>query len=257
MFDLSTNISTSPTAMTSHELHTFDQIEDANLPGSLPTLRKQYISFAKTHTEDLPSRIERLWYINPFGQEIRPKPNSKVLESIGEASTVVYSIGSLYTSIIPCLVLRDVGARIASPGVKYKILILNGCLDRETKAKGMVFTAKDFIAAIADACASSRMQSSIAVKAEESTYSQYVTHLIHLQGEGTPQVDRAELAKLGIECVKLYGRKNEGGDGGMLYDGTALGQAIKAIIGGNKGLGGMSRRNTLADTLNSASIARS
>lgn len=38
-----------------------DLIEDANLPGSLPTLRKQYIEFSKSGEEDLSSRIERVW----------------------------------------------------------------------------------------------------------------------------------------------------------------------------------------------------
>ncbi|KAG4433166.1 hypothetical protein IFR05_011350 [Cadophora sp. M221] len=186
----------------SKELSEHDTIEDANLPGSLPTLRKQYISFAKTHTADLPSRIERIWYINPYGQEMRPAANPKVLRSIEDASAVVYSIGSLYTSIIPCLVLRDVGKRIreAGRGV-YKILILNGCLDRETRA-----------------------------------------------GEGTPRVEKEELGRLGVECVRIYGRKKEGEDGGMIYDGTALGQALEAIIGGVKRTPGVSRRNTLGIT---------
>lgn len=120
----------------------------------------------------------------------------------------------------------------------------------------MVFSAKDFIAAIADACASSRASTGMKVVAEESTYKEYVTHLIHLQGEGTPMVEKAELARLGIECVKLYGRKDGDGEGGMLYDGTALGQALKMILGGNTGLGVVSRRNTLVDTLNSGGISR-
>lgn len=145
---------------------------------------------------------------------------------------MIYSIGSLYTSIIPCLVLRDVGSKLASANVRYKILILNGSLDRETRAAGgLEFTAKDFIAAIADACVSSRSPSTAAVgttiKAREEDFKLYVTHLIHLQGEGTPRVPKEELAQLGIECVKLYGRKNNSGDGGMIYDGTALGQAME------------------------------
>jgi 2-phospho-L-lactate transferase/gluconeogenesis factor (CofD/UPF0052 family) len=228
------------------EVKAHDHIEDANLPGSLPTLRKQYITFAKTHTEDLPSKIERIWYINPYGQEIRPAPNPKVLSSIDEASAVIYSIGSLYTSIIPCLVLRDVGEKIANAkGLKYKILILNGSLDRETRASGTSFTAKDFITAIARACASSRGQI-----LEEEDLREYVTHVIHLQGEGTPRVEKEELARMGVECVRLYGRRNgDGPDGGMIYDGTALGQALEAIIGGaKKGAIDRSRRNTLGNT---------
>lgn len=119
--------------------------------------------------------------------------------------------------------------------MRYKILILNGSLDRETRAAGGVeFTAKDFIAAIAHACASSRSPSTAAtgtmVKAREEDFRSYVTHLIHLQGEGTPRVPKEELARLGVECVKLYGRKNESGDGGMIYDGAALGQALEVRL---------------------------
>lgn len=95
----------------SNELVEHDRVEDANLPGSLPTLRKQYIAFQKDLIEDLPSRIDRIWYINPYGQEIRPAANPKVIDKINGTQCVIYSIGSLYTSIIPCLILKDVGKR--------------------------------------------------------------------------------------------------------------------------------------------------
>ncbi|OWO99226.1 hypothetical protein B2J93_1114 [Marssonina coronariae] len=226
----------------SKELSEHDYIEDANLPGSLPTLRKHYISFAKEHTEDLPSRIERIWYINPYGQEIRPAANPKVLTSIEGASAVIYSIGSLFTSIVPCLILRDVGAKIAAASnAKYKILVLNGSLDRETRAGGKDFTARDFVGAIADACASSRGKGAVG----EAGWREYVTHVIHLQGAGAPRVEKEELASMGVECVRIYGRKREGEDAGMVYDGTALGQTLEAIIGGKRRSAGVSRRNTL------------
>ncbi|KAK0123633.1 hypothetical protein ONS95_008648 [Cadophora gregata] len=280
-------ISMSPRTLANRALsltdHDLGEAEDANLPGSLPTLRTQNINFAKSHTEDLPSRISRIWYINPYGQEIRPAANPKVLSSIEEASTVVYSIGSLWTSIVPCLVLRDVGGRIIKAGVKYKILILNGSLDRETRAVGMEFTARDFVGAIADACASSSSASASSSsktrsgtgvgqspsllgvqskswvdaggrwpavidgkgRVSKENWRDYVSHVIHLQGEGTPRVEKEELGRLGIECVRIYGRKNEGEGGGMIYDGTALGQALDAIIGGAKRAQGVGRRNTL------------
>jgi 2-phospho-L-lactate transferase/gluconeogenesis factor (CofD/UPF0052 family) len=232
----------------SKELSEHDHIEDANLPGSLPTLRKQYITFAKDHAADLPSRISRIWYINPYGHEIRPSANPKVLSSLEDASAVIYSIGSLYTSIIPCLILKGVGEKIASNvNLKYKILILNGSLDRETRAIGGVeFRARDFVRAIVEACAGEEV--------EEERWREFVSHVIHLQGEGTPRVEKVELAGLGVECVRIYGRKKDGGgggggggEGGMIYDGTALGQALEAIIGApsRKGPLDRSRRNTL------------
>ena len=243
----------------SRELTAHDHIEDANLPGSLPTLRKQYITFQKSHTADLPSRIERIWYINPYGQEIRPAPNKKVLSALEQASVVVYSIGSLYTSIVPCLILRGVGEGIVGAGgvngiananVRCKILILNGSLDRETRwCEGIVgeggetreFGARDFIAAIADACAYSRGRSG---SVPEEEWREYVTHVIHLAGDGTPRVEKEELRRLGIDVVRIYGRK--GGEG-MVYDGIALTQALEAVMGSPKRdfRGDKSRRNTL------------
>lgn len=194
-----------------------DLIEDATLPGSLPTLRKPYINFRKEGTprgrsrgggggngggdgdirkdaegtnegennneeneqeegegdeddededeQDLPTRIDRIWYINPYGHEIRPVPNPKVLAAIRGATAVVYSIGSLYTSIMPSLILRGVGDAIAGvpsgphqqqqhqqeqgQGPRYKILILNSANDRETGPRASPFTAADFVRAIA------------------------------------------------------------------------------------------------------------
>ena len=92
-----------------------------------------------------------------------------------------------------------------------------------------------------------------------------------------PGVDKEELARWGVECVRLYGRKGgdgvggeqgmggkggkegEGGEGekgeekgeeggkgegGMRYDGRALAQALGAILGG-RARGERSRRNTV------------
>ena len=215
--------------------------EDANLPGSLPTLRKPNIEFSKVEEEDLPARIERIWYINPYGQEIRPATNPKVVEAVRGAEAVVYSIGSLYTSIVPSVVLRGVGeALAAATGLRYKVLILNGSLDRETGPRCKPFGAVDFVKAIARAGEESRGRMG---PVGEEVCGSYVTHLIHLEGEGTPRVDRQELAGLGIDCVRLYGRK--GDDGKMRYDGKALGQALEAILGNGDKRPDKSRRNTL------------
>lgn len=218
------------------------QEEDANPPSTLPTLRGASIAFSKTYEgrPPLPARIERLWYINHYGHEMRPHPNARVLSALNTAEAVVYSIGSLYTSIIPSLILRGVGDAVAK--TRFKILILNGSLDRETDG----FRASDFIAAIVRAGEESRGNFySMAEEGkglEELTVRRYVTHLIHLEGEGVPVVDREVLAGWGIECVRLYGRKGE--YGGMSYDGKALSQALGAILG-KREPGVRSRRNTL------------
>ena len=214
-----------------------DTVEDANLPGSLPTLRKQNIVFTKTEEQDLPTRIERIWYINPYGQEIRPPINPKVVTAIKDSQSLIYSIGSLYTSIVPCLILKGVGTAILDSAIKYKILLLNGTLDRETGPSSSPFTALDFVQAIARAC----KESGGSISASEgSELRKYVTHLIYLEGERVPKVDRTELSALGIECVRIYGRRE---NGQVRYDGKALGQALEVITG----RGDRIRRMTMGD----------
>ncbi|KAF2190268.1 UPF0052-domain-containing protein [Zopfia rhizophila CBS 207.26] len=221
------------------EMH--DRIEDANLPGSLPTLRKQYITFSKSDEEDLPAKIERIWYINPYGQEIRPPANPRVVEALKECQTVIYSIGSLYTSIIPSIILKGVGEVLSSPSIRHKILILNSTNDRETGPSSSPFSALDFIASIAKAGAESR---GFMGEVRKGEFRAYVTHLIHLQGLGTPRVDKEELAELGIETIRVYGRRVDG-ENYLRYDEKALVQALEVTMG-RKGPGvERSRRNTL------------
>ena len=141
-----------------------------------------------------------------------------MLEAINVAEALIYSIGSLYTSIVPSLILHGVGAAIArSGGPRFKILILNGSLDRETGG----FSASDFVAAIARAGEESR---GITFDRDEDVgkevWARYVTHLIHLEGDGVPGVDKEELGRWGVECVRMYGRKAE--DGTARYDGRAV-----------------------------------
>ena len=214
-----------------------DAAEDANLPGSLPALRQPNIEFSKLGEEELKSQIERIWYINPYGQEMRPAANPKALEVIRKSEAVIYSIGSLYTSIAPSLILRGIGEAIAtSSSLKYKILIVNGSLDRETGG----FEAKDFVAAISRAAEESQQRMGVA---DVSVYHRYVTHLIYLEGEGTPIVNKQELAWWGVECIRLYGRRSANGK--MIYDGKALSQALSAILGKKDPRRDKSRRNTL------------
>ncbi|KAL3460379.1 hypothetical protein BJX64DRAFT_187498 [Aspergillus heterothallicus] len=255
--------------------------EDDQPPGFLPHLRNKNITFSKTDNEDLPARITRIWYINPYGQEIRPRANPRVLESLRDAQAIIYSIGSLYTSLIPSIVLQGVGQAIVSSPARHKILILNGSLDRETGPASDPFTAVDFIEAITRAGEESRgrhfldtattspstttnpshnafppFQVEVNGLALSLPYTSYVTHVLHLDGPGTPSVDKDRLAEMGIESLRLYGRKivSTGAGGvddpvGMRYDSGGLTQALEMVLG-KKGDAmlrgeGLSRRNTL------------
>lgn len=250
--------------------------EDDQPPGFLPHLRKKSINFSKSEHEDLPARITRVWYINPYGQEIRPRANPRVLESLRDSQAIIYSIGSLYTSIIPSLVLQGVGQAIVSSPARHKILILNGSLDRETGPPSDPFSAMDFIEAITRAGEESRGRTKLEPTPASTSasdieafpsltlddgglslpYTSYVTHVLHLEGPGTPHVDRDRLSEMGIETLRLYGRKIVSSQGetvieiptGMRYDSTGLIQALEVVLG-KKGdgmlRGAASRRNTL------------
>ncbi|KAL2830032.1 hypothetical protein BDW59DRAFT_141644 [Aspergillus cavernicola] len=246
--------------------------EDDQPPGFLPHLRNKNINFSKSENQDLPARISRIWYINPYGQEIRPRANPRVLESLRDAQAIIYSIGSLYTSIVPSLILQGVGQAIISSPARHKILILNGSLDRETGPPEDPFSAVDFVEAVTKAGEESRGRvspdanpiTSPLLPANLSTplpYTSYITHVLHLEGPGTPNVDKDSLAAMGIETLRLYGRKiissssqSDGGTGtegpmGMRYDSTGLIQALEVVLG-KKGDAmlrgdGLSRRNTL------------
>jgi hypothetical protein len=222
------------------EVEEHDRIEDANLPGSLPTLRKQYITFSKADEEELPARIERLWYINPYGQEIRLAANPMVLNALNDAQAIIYSIGSLYTSIVPSLVLKGIGQAIDNPSIRYKILILNSTIDRETGPSSNPYSALDFIASIAKAGEESKGNPGAV---EQNKYRNYVTHLVHLQGPGTPAVNKEELKSIGIEAIRVYGRKNDG-ENFVRYDERGLIQALEVTMG-KRDPRVPSRRNTL------------
>lgn len=240
---ISTGISTgvhTPIQPAHHETEEDDKVEDANLPGSLPALRRPAIAFSKDDEEDLSSRIDRLWYINPYGQEIRIPANPRVLEALRGSNTIVYSIGSLFTSLIPNLVLKGVGDAIASPSIRNKVLILNGTTDRETGPSGEPFTGLDFVATIARACADSRG----IPRPGSDEYWKYVTHVIYIEGPTAPVVDRKQFIDVGIDATRVYGPKDEHGRGGR-YDAKALQQTLETIVGRKDTRPDRSRRNTL------------
>lgn len=109
--------------------------------------------FSKHADQKLSSPIQRIYYINQYGQEIYPLPNPRVVDHLSCKKTLIYSIGSLYTSIVPCLILRSIGNAIChSSTLKQKILLLNGTNDRETDG----YTAIDFINTITAALNQSR-----------------------------------------------------------------------------------------------------
>lgn len=65
-----------------------------------------------------------MFYINDYGQEIKPDPNPEMLQHLAHKDVLVYACGSLWTSIVPCLALKGVASAIAkSKTLKAKVLL--------------------------------------------------------------------------------------------------------------------------------------
>jgi len=114
----------------------------------------------------------------------------------------VYSIGSLFTSIIPSLVLPGIGDVIANhPG--NKMLVLNGSNDRETH--GM--PAPGFIAAITRAL-NAGVQSG-----RQHPPKSFITHLIYLE-DSQVVLDKEAVEAMGIQLVSI---KSSGPEGSPVF----------------------------------------
>ncbi|VVT58320.1 uncharacterized protein SAPINGB_P006147 [Magnusiomyces paraingens] len=124
--------------------------EDAHLPFSHPDLKISQLHFHKDENIPLASPIRRIFYINPYGQEIHPRASSRVIRTLEEADVIIYSIGSLFTSTIPVVILQGFASSIQDNAhlKKKKILLLNGSKDRETDS----LDALDFVRALVGAC---------------------------------------------------------------------------------------------------------
>ena len=96
------------------------------------------------------AKISRLFHVEmPSGQCMATSPmaHPRALEALRMADTIVYGIGSLFTSIIASLISGGIGEAIRSNGKASKVLVLNGHNDRETGG----FCALDYVHAIASA----------------------------------------------------------------------------------------------------------
>ncbi|KAK8439846.1 hypothetical protein ACI3LY_004726 [Candidozyma auris] len=216
------HIDTTPDVHETESTLSSDDEELGNIPQyTHPELKKSQLHFQKTESiEPLLSPIERIFYISPHGQEICPIASTRVINSISNAKTLVYSIGSLMTSIVPILVLKGIGKAIAhdfSPG-KKRILLLNGCEDRETYG----LTAIDYVETIIKSAQYSLEKSHQEYK--HLKWCNFVTHLFFMK-DPRITVDKESLEKKGIQCLEIS-RDKEGLD---RYDPDHLRETLNAV----------------------------
>lgn len=166
-----------------------------------PELKKLQLHFNKSENiEPLLSPIRRVFYVSPYGEEICPTAQSRVVTRFSSASTVVFSIGSLMTSLVPVILLKGVGRAIAHSS-KKRVLLLNGCEDRETHG----LRAVDYVRVIVELA-----QYSISKSGSEpvGSWRSFVTHVVYME-QPKIHVDLDAFEKLGILCIEV---KRDQGD---------------------------------------------
>lgn len=204
--------------------------ESGNVPQyTHPELKKSQLHFNKSdNIEPLLSPIKRIFYISPYGEEICPIAHSKVISSLTNSNVIIYSIGSLMTSIVPVIILKGVGRAIAQDiqqdgGCRKKrILLLNGCQDRETF--GM--DSAKYIEVIVN-LATYSLQASKGKPTETLVHewNKYVTHLVYMK-DPKIEVDTDLLENVkGIPCKQV---KRDGSNDH--YDLDDLRDVLSSII---------------------------
>ncbi|KAL4065788.1 hypothetical protein V8B97DRAFT_2025582 [Scleroderma yunnanense] len=177
--------------------------------------------------EPLNSRIHRLYYINAYGHEIHPTPNPEYIKNLSASEALVYSCGSLWTSIVPCLALRGVACAIArSSCLRAKIFLLNGKNDRETDG----YTAVDYVRAISTVLNSHYQKPPYGLGNVQTIFpiSAFMTHLVYLE-DTSVVVDEKKLTTLGVMCVKVRGVKH-GTDPHPRYDSDVVRGVVAQIL---------------------------
>lgn len=180
-----------------HSLTPEEDSDDDFVPSYVhPDLRKSQLHVNKDDTVPLPAPIDRIFYVSPYGEEIYPVARARVTTPLRDANIVVYSIGSLMTSIVPVLILQGIGNAVLQHN-KAKVLLVNGSWDRETA--GM--TALDCIETIHKA-----LEYSMLFEKQKTVHdvslSSFVSHIIYLEHSEVP-VDVAQIEAHGIQCLSV------------------------------------------------------
>lgn len=178
--------------------------EYANPTYILPELKNSQLHFDKGCEDDrLPAAIKRIFYINPYGEEIKPTGNPRAVSKIKKADMVVYSIGSLMTSLLPILVLGNVADTILTTDNIRKVLIINNKYDRETFSLDGILYLKMIIDSMSRAAITYRQSKGITISnLKIIPWDKFVTDIVYLK-QGEIQMDWEELSNHNIVCHSI------------------------------------------------------
>lgn len=184
--------------------------EFANPIYILPELKNSQLHFDKKDMgECFSAPIERLLYINPYGEEIKPTGNSRAVSKIKRADMVIYSIGSLVTSLLPIVILGNLADVIAEAKETHKVLLLNNMRDRES----FWLDGLHYVQLVVDSMSRAVHIYRETKGSKESTplvleWTNFVTDVVY-PTKGEIQVDEHELEIRGIKCHRIESDKME------------------------------------------------
>ncbi|CAL9729974.1 hypothetical protein MOUN0_I03554 [Monosporozyma unispora] len=187
-----------------------EEEEYANPIYILPELKNSQLHFDKQDTESmLPAPVKRILYINPYGEEIKPNANVRAISKIKSADIIVYSIGSLMTSLLPIIILGNLANTILEKEGTHKVLIINNKYDRETFGLDAINYVKMIIDSMARSIISYRHNKSLpTVNLRNIPWNKFITDIIYLK-RGEIQMDWDSLSKQGIKAHAIDSNKLE------------------------------------------------
>ena len=103
------------------------------------------------------------------------------IASIRAADLIVYSIGSLITSLMPSLIVPEIAAAIAANTTAQKVLLQNGTYDRESYG----LSCEDYTSLVASTLQQAMAEGKFGFESQSESQSipisQFITHVIRLE----------------------------------------------------------------------------
>lgn len=187
-----------------------EEEEYANPVYILPALKNSQLHFDKLDVEEvLPAPIERLLYINPYGEEVKPSGNSRAIAKLKRADMVVYSIGSLITSLLPITILGNIADVISGSQNLLKVLLLNNKYDRETSWLNGTAYVQTVVESMSRAVRKYKESKGTSTESDHDlpvSWNKFVTDIVYLTGSEI-KIDEKDFIGKGIRLHKIESAK--------------------------------------------------
>ncbi|CAI4050596.1 hypothetical protein N7582_004956 [Saccharomyces uvarum] len=177
--------------------------EYANPIYILPELKNSQLHFDKIHgSQNLPAPVNRILYINPYGEEIKPMGNPRAISKVKKADMVVYSIGSVMTSLLPILILGNLAEVILESTSTKKVLLVNNKYDREVSGLDGLHYVQIIIDSMTRAIKGYRQSKGNYLENTNFEWQDFITDIVYLKN-GEIEIDDATFNKHNIRCHQI------------------------------------------------------